>query len=556
MSVTQTIMKHNVFLTLVAVFACFHFISCSDEMGELGSSIQPPSDGITIKSTSLPITTSTGYRDSVYVRTGYPLLGNLADPVYGNISAGYLAQFYVNSNFSWDAYNSSDSIIFNLLRTSVPKSLGYDWEDYHYTPWDSLCDNHLDSITLRIYYNTTAYGDSLAPMIASAYELNKGIDFETLSSQEFYSNNDFSDYYSEEHFLGSKAYTSANRELSDSIRGSNDYMPYIEIKLTDDLKDRFFRAAVEASIARDKKNPHHGEFTDVFEDIDTFRRELFSGVCLKTTFGEGNLMKVYYTAIYFFYRSFHKYDVDGTLLRNEDDSADSTYITSHVKYIAVTPDVIQMSGYNFTDENKSERLDQPDTTYITSPQGYYTIVNLPVGKIINTMIDDPQRSADDNTYFLNGANFYLKGYKANGVLMSANPAPYVLMVEQSEMTEFFEKSILPDSKTSCYAAYVQDSVTNQLYYYSFGNINSVILGLAEKYGWSKDGDKRLEDDFTVPMAILPVELTTNAGTSSSTILSVSNYILPTAVRLRRGEGTQNLQMVYTFENSGILQNEE
>ena len=542
-------MRKKLFLAITTIFACLQWTACNDDMSELGLSTQPSGDGITVRSTSFPVSTSTAYRDSVYVRTGYPLLGNIVDPQYGNISAGYLAQFYVNSNFSWNAHNATDSCIFDLLRTSVPKEMGYDWNDFHYTPWDSLCNNELDSITLRIYYNTTTYGDSLAPMVASAYELNRGIDFETLSPEEFYSNNDFSDYYSEKNFLGSKAYTSANRELSDSIRGESNYMPYIEIKLTEELKDRFFRAAVEAAIARDKNNPHHGDYFDAFSDVNTFRKNLFSGVCLKTTFGDGNLMKVYYTAIYFFYRSFHKYDVDGTLLRNEDDSADSTYVTSHVKYVAVTPDVIQMSGYKFVDEHKENRLNQADTTYITSPQGYYTVVNLPVGKIINTMIDDPDRSVNDNSYFLNGANFYLKGYKANGVLMSAAPATYVLMVEQEEMTNYFEKGTLPDSETSCYAAYVEDSVSNQVYYYSFGNINSVIMGLAKKYGWSKDGDTRLADDFTVPMAVVPVELTTDSGYSSnSTILSVSNYILPTAVRLKRGEEAQKLQMIYTFEN--------
>jgi hypothetical protein len=47
------------------------------------------------------------------------------------------------------------------------------------------------------------------------------------------------------------------------------------------------------------------------------------------------------------------------------------------------------------------------------------------------------------------------------------------------------------------------------------------------------------------MAVIPVELTTNS--TYGTILSASNYILPTAMRLRRGEGTQKLQLVYTME---------
>jgi hypothetical protein len=49
------------------------------------------------------------------------------------------------------------------------------------------------------------------------------------------------------------------------------------------------------------------------------------------------------------------------------------------------------------------------------------------------------------------------------------------------------------------------------------------------------------------MAILPVELTTNS--TYGTVLSVSNYILPTAMRLRRGDAVQQMQLIYTLESS-------
>ncbi len=520
-------------------------VACNDDLSELGATTRPSTDGINVKTATLDLTTSTAYRDSIYVRTGYPLLGNITDPAFGSVEAGYLAQFYVSTDFGLNSYDSSDSLIFNILRTSVPAELGYDWSDYHYTAWDSLCGNRIDSVTLRIYYQTQ-YGDSLSPMVASVYALNDGIDFETLSNREFYSDNDFSKYYDPTNLLGSKGYTAANRELSDSLRDLSSYVPYIEIKLKDELKDRFFRAAVEAAVARDKNNPHAGECRDLFADINTFRSNLLPGVCVKNTFGDGSLIKVYYTSIYFFYSSFHRYDVDGTLLRNEDDSADSTYVTTHVKYLAVTPDVIQMSGYQFSDDRVTDRLQQPDTTYITSPQGYYTVVDLPVGKIINQMVNDEMRNPTDSSYFLNGANFYLKGYKPVGTVLNAEPAPYVLMVQQSRMNQFFEDGDLPDSETSCYAAYVADSVTNNLYYYSFGNINSVILGLAQEAGWSKSSNQPMAEDYTVPMAIIPVELTTNS--TYGTVLSVSNYLLPTAMRLRRGEGVQKMQLIYTLES--------
>lgn len=528
-------------------------ISCSDDMGELGESVRPSNDGITVKAMSFNLNTYTGYRDSIYVRTGYPLVGNITDPDFGQVTASYLAQFYTSSKMGLDERNSADSLTFGILRTSAPKELGYDWDDYHYKPWDSIIGNKLDSMTVRIYYRTY-YGDSLTPMQLSVYRLNPKVDFETLPEKEFYSNNDFSDLYSENNIIGRKGFTSANRELSDSVRELDDYMPYIEIKLKDDLKDQFYRLCVEAAIARDKDNPHSSEFSDIFTDQKAMREKFLSGLCVKPTFGDGVMIKVFYTAIYFFYSSFHRYDVDGTLLRNSADDGDSTYVVDHVKYMAVTPDVIQMSGYKMVDDNMEQRMNEKDTSYITSPQGYYSIVDLPVGEIINTMEDDPLRIPGDSSYFLNASNFYLQAYKPKGTLLSNMPTPTVLMVEKASMTEFFEKGKLPDGTTSCYAQYKCDSVPNAnyptsdgIYYYSFGNIAPVIIGLAEKHGWSKNGLKKIPRDLTVPMAIIPIDATTN---TTGTVLSVANYIIPTATKLKKGQDAQTIQMIYTVEGSG------
>lgn len=549
-------MKRIIYLLpilLVAQCIFLSTVSCSEDMGDLGESTRPMTDGITIKAKTFNVNTYTGYRDSVYVRTGYPLVGNITDPDFGQVTAGYLAQFYTSSKMGLDVVNAYDSTTFSILRTSAPKEFGYDWSDYHYKSWDSIVGNSIDSMTVRIYYRTY-YGDSLTPMQLSVYRLNPKVDFETLPESEFYSNNDFANLYNEDNLIGRKGFTSANRELSDSIRELSDYLPYIEVKLTDDLKDKFYRLCVEAAIARDKSNPHHSEFTDIFTDQKAMREKFLSGVCVKPTFGDGVMIKVYYTAIYFFYSSYHRYDVDGTLLRNSADDGDSTYVVDHVKYMAVTPDVIQMSGYKMVDDNQENRMNNQDTCFITSPQGYYTLIDLPVGEIINTMEDDPLRVPGDSSYFLNASNFYLQAYKPKGSLLSYTPTPTVLMVEKDAMTSFFENGSLPDGSTSCYAKYVCDSVPSSnyptadgIYYYNFGNINSVIVGLAKKHGWSKEGLNKIPKNLTVPMAIIPVDATTN---SQGGVLSVSNYILPTATKLKKGYGKQSLQVLYSVEGTG------
>jgi len=553
--------------------------ACSDGLSEIGSSTRPSTDGISIKTSKFEVPIKTEYRDSVYVRTGYPLLGNVTDQYMGQFSAGYLAQFYTNKLTTMDITDTSDSLTFGLLRTSyisehdakVGDSEKWDPNGYYKSRYDSLVGNKIDSMTIRIYYQSY-YGGSLAPMMVSVYGLNPDADFEAMPESEFYSNNDFSSLYDKKNFLGSKAYTSANREVSDSIRNTSDYMNFIEVKLDDKYKDQFLEMAAKAAIVRDRKSYADSlGFTDIFASEKELRKQWLSGVCVKPTFGDGSLIKVYYTAIYLFFSSFHRYAEDGTLLRNEADDGDSTYTVKHVKYIAVTPDVIQMAGFNYKDGLQKERLSYSDTAFISSPLGYYSTIDLPVGKIIGTMMNDPARN--DSSYFLNAANFYLKAYKPSGYLLSEKPAPTLLMVQQDSVNTYFEEGLLPNKVTSCYASYSCDSVPNDLYndpnsgvyYYSFGNINSVIIGLAENQGWGKDKVQTVEeweqllksngklmpsqtiDDYTVRMALLPVDVTTNS--QYGTLLSVSNYILPTCVRLHKGNETQNIQMIYTLEGS-------
>jgi len=551
--------------------------ACSDSLSEIGSSTRPDTDGITIKSTHFEVPVQSVYRDSVYVRTGYPLLGKVTDPYMGEFSAGYLAQFYANKETSMDIHDETDSLTFGLLRTSLLRELEakepgkWDPKGYYRSRYDSLCGNKIDSMTIRIYYRSY-YGDSLAPMKVSVYGLNPDADFEAMPESEFYSNNDFSSLYDKKNFLGSKGYTSANREASDSIRNTSDFMNYIEVKLDDKYKDQFLEMAAKAAVARDNKSYAESlGFDDVFADQSELRKNWLSGVCIKPTFGDGSLIKVYYTAIYLFFSSFHRYAEDGTLLRNSADDGDSTYVVNHVRYVAVTPDVIQMAGFNYKDENKEQRMAYSDTAFISSPLGYYSTIDLPVGKIIGTMMNDEARN--DSSYFLNAANFYLKAYKPSGYFLSNKPAPTLLMVQQDSVNTYFEEGRIPNAVTSCYASYKCDSVPNDhyndplngVYYYGFGNISSVIIGLAENQGWGKDkvntvaeweallkakgklSANQTIDDYTVRMALLPVDVTTNS--QYGTLLSVSNYILPTVVRLQKGNEAQNIQMIYTLEGS-------
>jgi len=574
---------------VLALCMLISFAACEDTISDVGLSTLPESDVIHIKTDTLQCGIQTGYRDSVYVRTGYPLLGNITDPEYGSVKAGYLAQFYASTKITLNE-TSNDSVTFDILRTSVPHDLQLDPKGLYKSHFDSLVNNTLDSLTLRIYYNTY-YGDSLTPMKLSIYALNDDAKLEQEPESAFYSNYDFTKYYNRDNLLGSKAYTAANRVLSDSVRELSDYLPYIEVRLSDQMRDKFYKLIVQAAIARDKEGRSSYNYQDIFAEIELMRENFLSGVAIQPTFGDGSIIKVYNTAVWFYYRSFHKYAPDGTLLRNATDTGDSTYVTSHIKYMAVTPDVVQMSSLDLKDVKKQERIDDPDCAYITSPQGYYATLDLPVGKAIRRMMDDEQRH--DSAYFMNGANFSMMCQKPQGALLSTTPPQKVMLIEETNMNKIFEESRVPSTKEAVIGSYVADSITNQIYYYTFGNLNTLIQGLASTTrngSWSKKSttsslmwaqqikavkplkfmplmsQEKLNsyteedyandrdairtqvqlalDNYTIKMAVLPVEVTTNS--TSGNVLTVSNYILPTAIKVKKERSKQFLQYIYTM----------
>lgn len=547
--------------------------SCEEEMSDLGSSTIAEVDKITLGHDTIHLSVTPGYRSAVYVRTGYPMLGSLTDPTFGYVKAGYLAQFYASPKIALQEYSSlkPDSLIFNVLRTSVPASLGLD-PDGIYEPWDSLVGNTIDSLTLRIYYDVY-YGDSLVPQQITAYSLNDDAALETRPNSDFYSNTDYTKFYDHGKVIGRKTFTAADRSLSDSVRGLSSYQPYIEIRLDEDLKNGFLKSVVEASIARDKKGrEHYPAYEDIFRDIQTMRKRWMSGVAIQSTFGQGAILKVSNTAVYFFYRSLHRYDKDGTLLRNSRDDADSSYVMNHVAYMAVTPDVVQMSQIESLDEQEEQHLSDPDVAYITSPRGYYSKVDLPVGRVLRSIMDHEARR--DSSFFLSGASLALMCEKPQGPLFSSMPPARVLMVQDSvignqpnysRLNRFFEDREVADGITSSVTSYTADSVLNYVYYYNFGNISSIITGLARQPyngGWNKQltkaqwAQKLLDlgliagtsdadlDAFTVRMAVVPVEVTTS--TSYGTVLSVSNQVLPSAIRVSRNPENQVMQYIYSL----------
>ncbi len=485
-------MKLNSFLILALGIL---LSACDDTLTNIGSSIRPDTDDLSVKSASFDLESRTFLADSIYMRTGNPLLGEITDKFYGTIRADYAAQFYAKPGFNFNVVNSSDSILYDMSNEK-----------------DSMMNGALDSAVLRIFYGAYV-GDSLTPMAVTAYRV------QTKLPRNFYSNVDFEPYVTPLESLGSAGYTGSDRSIPDSIKSDSDYMPYVDIKLKDSVKEDFLNAV--------KNNP------SVFKNQETFEA-FFPGVYFKNTFGDGTMLRVVNSRIIFFYRTYHDKAPGGSPLVGASGK-DSSYVVPRTKYISVTPDVIQLNHVQNPITPNPELLNNDSTTYITAPAGYFTEIDIPVGKIMKEINSDPLATST----YLNGATLNVKAYAPIENIFSATPPSNMLMVERSKMNEFFENNKLPDSQTSFLASYAADTV-NAVYQYNFGNLNQLVVAKAEEA--KKNGS--YDTTYVVKMAVVPISTVLD---SYYNITKVSNYFLPGAVALKRGTNPQKTDIVYTIQ---------
>lgn len=486
-------MKLNSFFMLaLGVFLC----ACEDNLTNIGSSIRPDGDDLTVKSATFDIKSSTFLADSIYVRTPTPLLGEINDNLYGTIRADYAAQFYAQPGFNFDVYKN-DTLVFKLDQKG-----------------DSLYMNRLDSAILSIGY-TTYIGDSITPMAVTAYQLSKTL---PSSNDAFYSNVDFEPYYTPLKPIGTKGYTGKDLSVSDSLRNTEDYTPYVDILLDDEIKDRFLKAVRETP--------------EVFNNQSSFEA-FFPGVYLKNTFGNGTILKVQSTTISFYYRSVY--------ITKSSTGADSTYFKYHMKYIAVTPDVVQLNNVAnpIQPGGNPQILDNDSTTYITSPGGYFTQIKLPVGSIMQNLKENPNATAE----ILNGVNLNMRAYAPTNIF-SQEPPSYMLLVRKDKMNEFFEKNLTPDKDETVALAILPERKDTSLatYGYNFGNINKMVLALAEEIKTANGGTITEKDSVT--LAMVPVSITLD---DYKQVARISNYFMPGGISLKSGKNAPKGTVIYTLK---------
>lgn len=307
-------------LTIVSILA-----GCNDDISSIGITIQPGNDTISVYTDTFHIEVTTVQLDSIYARTNRAQLGEIYDPLYGNLKSDFLCQFYSPNEFRFSK-----------------------------TPYEGK----IDSVDFRIYYvssnkNGAWVGDSLAPMKAEIFKITSPL------TKNFYTNMDPANYCDMQTSYGSKIYTAYNNEIPDSIRNLDTYTPNIRIVMPTEIGQRFYDETV-----------NHPE---TFNSQASFN-EFWPGLYVTTTFGSGNMLAVSssYMTIYYQYAV--------------TSSAGKDSLVQGSEVFNTTKEVIQLNRFKNTDMSQ---LLQPNESYgyIKSPAGVCLRIKMPTSQMSPIMKD-------------------------------------------------------------------------------------------------------------------------------------------------------------------------
>lgn len=455
----------------LALTALLTLGSCDETTGVIGSSLTDFKDTLSVSADTFYVKSRTLTVDSVLARniTGY--LGVIRDPeTLNTITGNFMAQFNVLEGFSLP---EKDSIATNDEGQIIA-----------------------DSCELRLYYNTF-YGDSTAQMKLTAYELQKSLE----EGVPIYSNfNPENGYVRQGGLTASRTYTLADFTQEDSLRYDEEWTPNIRLRLN------------KAYTAQDGTT---------YNNYGTY------------------LLRTYYAHPEYFTSSyrFNHHVCPGFYYKMDDGIGSMAYVETaqlNIYFRYITPDSVHNYSTSFTSTeevlqtttfaNDNDALQQMaadgNQTYLKSPAGLITELELPITDIMN----------GHETDTLNSVKIKLPCYTSTSTTgYELSPTEYLLMIPKDSLHSFFANNSLPDSKTSFLTSY--SSSTNA---YTFSNISGIVMAMYKAGATSSDWNK---------VVLVPVSVTTHSTSSSTTITKVAHNMGMSSARLLGGENNpQALQM--------------
>ena len=469
------------FLASIALTACT-LVACDDTTEGIGTSLTDNADKLSVSTATFSASTKSIVAESVLSRNLYGYLGKIKDPETNSYLTGnYMTQFHSRSNFS------------------MPESSKVGQKDGKVIA---------DSVKLVLFYNVE-YGDSLAPMQLTALELAKPV----ADNTDYYADFDpeKKGYIRENGIKLSQAYTlkdmtAAKPSLSDSIIISLD-KPYI------DKSGNAYNNYGTYVIRQYYTDPSN--FTSAYK----FTKNIVPGFYIKSTGGLGNMARVFNTQLNIYYHYTEKLN----------ESKDTTYVGMAS---FVSTDEVMLTNNFVNDKAALQTLASDNScTYLKTPAGIFTEIELPVDKIMEGHEKDTLNSVKIEFNRIND------NYQGKYPIKAPTT---LLMIPADSLETFFANHSLPDYKKS-YIAYASNNI------YTFNNIEGLVKAMYNAKEKSKK-EGTLSANWNKAI-VIPVDYTTVTVQYSTYPTNLCHYMGVSSTRLKGGNDAIKVSVIYSkFDN--------
>ncbi len=444
------------------IVAALSMAACDDTTDTIGSSITNNVDNLTISDASFNVVTRSLVADSVLSKTNNGIIGKVRDPETGTyLTADYMTQMAPLTSFDLDTLQYIKNANNGVVRA--------------------------DSCFILVSYQST-YGDSLAPMKVTAYEMTKAMP----ETRNYYSN---FDPMTEGYVSKSNTHSSATYTLSKSMGNFKIYLnkPYTKNgKTYDNYGTYIMQTYVE-----------HPEY---FKSNYEFMKNVCPGFYIQHEGGIGNVADIWNTELQFYWTR-------QKTIKASDGVTDSTITAYGFNRFDGTEEVLQTNKIT-NDPNSIKKLAaEENCTYIKSPAGIFTEVTLPVEDIL--------KGHDKDTLNTAAISFPRLNNTVSDDEYTFDIPQYILMVPKDSLYSFFENGNLVNNRTSFYASY---NSTNKNAY-TFSNISNLITSMSKNKGKSPDWNKAV---------LIPIALKTVTEGTSTVISKITHNMSLTSTRLVKG----------------------
>lgn len=461
----------TIIYTVIAIMSCITIASCDDTTDSIGNSLTDNMDMLKVTTDTFNVATRSIVADSVLSRSTTGYLGKIRDIETGNyITGDFMAQFSTLENYKLP---EKDSIV-------------------------SLQDGEViaDSCSIRLFY-TDYYGDSLATMNITAYEMNEPMK----EGVKYYSNFDpiAEGLIRNDGMKVNKTYTLTDLSISDEDRADeSSYTPNIKINLNKPYTDK---NGVTYNNYGTYIMRMYYEDPDRFKNSYNFIHEVCPGFYFKTNDGIGSMAYITVSQLNIYFRYLN----------------DSTYVGT--TSFSATEEVLQTTNISNDKQNIADLANDNTCTYLKTPAGIFTEITLPVDEITENHSNDTINTAKISLTRINNNTHDEYSLSAPSTL---------LMIPKDSLYTFFENGNNVDYKKSFIATY--SSSTNQ---YTFNNISGMITYMADikKKGLAENSNWLSEHPDWNRVVVIPVSVTTN---SSSQIVKIVHDMSLTSTKLVGG----------------------